>query len=89
MAQGQHVSNFWKPLFDEGLRFFFEIRSFKWANLAANDAGVTVVIVGGSRDKGSAILIDGKFQLETANVNAYLCPSPIIGFWRGQSQFLK
>jgi hypothetical protein len=74
VAQGQHVSNFWKPLFHEGLRFFFGIKSFKWANLAANDAGVTVVIVGGSRDSGTAILIDGESKLVTANINAYLLP---------------
>lgn len=79
VAQGQHVSNFWKPLFHEGLRFFFGIRSFKWANLAANDAGVTVVIVGGSRDSGTAILIDGESKLETTNINAYLLPQP--NFW--------
>ena len=79
VAQGQHVSNFWKPLFDGGLRFFFGIRSFKWSNLAANDAGVTVVIIGASRDNGSAILIDGDSRLETANVNAYLLPQP--NYW--------
>ncbi|WLP05071.1 class I SAM-dependent DNA methyltransferase [Pseudomonas putida] len=74
VAQGQHVSNFWKPLFDNGLRFFFAIRSFKWSNLAANDAGVTVVVIGGSCDKGSAVLIDGDSRQETANINAYLLP---------------
>ena len=76
VAQGQHVSNFWKPQFEDGLRFFFGIRSFKWSNLAANDAGVTVVVVGGSRDKGAAILFDGDSKLETAHINAYLLPQP-------------
>jgi len=79
VAQGQHVSNFWKPLFDNGLRFFFAIRSFKWSNLAANDAGVTVVVIGGSCDKGSAVLIDGDSRLEAANINAYLLPQP--NYW--------
>lgn len=76
VAQGQHVSTFWKPLFEGGLRFIFGIRSFKWSNLAANDAGVTVVVIGGSRDKGQATLIDGDSKLITANVNAYLLPQP-------------
>jgi hypothetical protein len=79
VAQGQHVSNFWKPLFDDGLRFFFGVRSFKWSNLAANDAGVTVVIIGGSLDKGSAILFDGESRRDTGNVNAYLLPQP--NYW--------
>ncbi|WP_439601863.1 class I SAM-dependent DNA methyltransferase [Devosia sp.] len=76
VAQGQHVSTFWKPLFEGGLRFFFGIRSFKWSNLAKNDAGVTVVVIGASRDKGTATLIDGNSKLVTANVNAYLLPQP-------------
>lgn len=76
VAQGQHVSNFWRPLFISGLRFFFGIRSFKWSNLAANDAGVTVVVIGGSRDKGSAILFDGETSVHTENINAYLLAQP-------------
>jgi len=79
VAQGQHVSNFWKPLFDGGLRFFFGIRSFKWSNLAANDAGVTVVVIGACLDKGSSILIDGSSTIETSNINAYLLPQP--NYW--------
>ncbi|RYG07590.1 MAG: lactate dehydrogenase, partial [Chitinophagaceae bacterium] len=79
VVQGQHVSNFWKPLFEKGLRFFFGIRSFKWSNLAANGAGVTVVVVGGTCDKGSSILIDGEIRIETANINAYLLPQP--NYW--------
>ncbi|WP_257541652.1 DNA methyltransferase [Sphingobium sp. CFD-1] len=79
VAQGQHVSNFWKPLFDGGLRFFFGVRSFKWSNLAANDAGVTVVIIGASLDQGAATLIDGDKKLSTSNINGYLLPQP--NYW--------
>jgi len=79
VAQGQHVSNFWKPLFEGGLRFFFGVRSFKWSNLAKHDAGVTVVIIGADRETGPAMLIDGDTKLETANVNAYLLPQP--NYW--------
>ena len=79
VVQGQHVSNFWKLLFDDGLRFFFGVRSFKWSNLAVNDAGVTVVVVGGSRDKGTAVLIDGDARQKTNNINGYLLPQP--NFW--------
>lgn len=74
IAQGQHVANFWRPLFEDGLRFFFGIRSFKWSNLAANDAGVTVVVAGGALDKGSAVLFDGDTRIEADNVNGYLLP---------------
>ncbi|ASM75555.1 lactate dehydrogenase (plasmid) [Pseudosulfitobacter pseudonitzschiae] len=76
VAQGQHVANFWRPLFDDGLRFFFGIRSFKWSNLAANDAGVTVVVVGGALDKGEAELFDGDIKTKTPNINGYLLAQP-------------
>ncbi|MHA7818117.1 MAG: class I SAM-dependent DNA methyltransferase [Erythrobacter sp.] len=79
VAQGQHVSNFWKLLFDEGLRHYFAVRSFKWRNLASNDAGVTVVIIGCSLDTGNATLIEGDAQLETPNINAYLLAQP--NYW--------
>lgn len=79
VAQGQHVSNFWKPLFGGGLRFFFAVRSFKWSNLAAHGAGVTVVIIGADMDKGLAALFDGDSKLVTPNINGYLLPQP--NYW--------
>ena len=74
VAQGQNVSNFWKPLFEQGLRFFFAVRSFKWSNLAARDAGVTVVIIGGSLTASKGIIFDGDLRTETNNINGYLLP---------------
>ncbi|SOD97231.1 class I SAM-dependent DNA methyltransferase [Caenispirillum bisanense] len=74
VAQGQHVANFWRPLFGDGLRFFFGIRSFKWSNLAANDAGVTVVVVGGALEGSGAVLFDGDSRIEVSNINGYLLP---------------
>jgi hypothetical protein len=76
LAQGQHVSNFWKPQFEEGLRFFFGVRSFKWSNLATRDAGVTVVIIGCDLGQGKALLFDGVSRLEARNINGYLLPQP-------------
>lgn len=79
VTQGQHVSNFWKPLFDDGIKFFFAIRSFKWSNLAKKDAGVTVVVIGASRIVNTAVLIDGESQIATDNINAYLLAKP--NYW--------
>ncbi|WP_299911442.1 DNA methyltransferase [uncultured Paracoccus sp.] len=76
VTQGQHVANFWRPLFGDGLRFFFGIRSFKWSNLAANDAGVTVVVIGGALDKGGAELFDDEIKTLTPNINGYLLAQP-------------
>ena len=79
IAQGQHVSNFWKPLFEKGLKFVFAVRSFKWSNLAANDAGVTVVVVCAGHIAGSPTIFDGEMQISAPNINAYLLPQD--DFW--------
>jgi len=75
VSQGQHVTGFWKPLFDEGLKFNFAVRSFKWSNLAANDAGVTVVCIGAGVQAATADLYDEDKKLSTKNINAYLMPA--------------
>jgi len=74
VAQGQHVSNFWKPLFDDGLQFAFAVRSFKWSNLAKHDAGVTVVVIGAGFDVSVPIIFDGDIKISAQNINAYLLP---------------
>ena len=75
VCQGQHVTGFWKPLFDENLKINFAVRSFKWSNLAANDAGVTVVCIGAGRTSGAAVLYDEDEKRVTKNINAYLMPA--------------
>jgi hypothetical protein len=74
IAQGQHVSLFWKPLFEDGLKIAFAVRSFKWSNLAKNDAGVTVVVVGAGRGTMSPVIFDGDVKISTPKINAYLLP---------------
>lgn len=77
VVQGQHVSNFWYPLFQESLKFFFAVRSFKWSNLAANDAGVTVVILGATFELNRpAVIYDEDARLSVENINAYLLAQP-------------
>jgi hypothetical protein len=62
----------------------FAHTSFKWANLAANKAGVTVAIVGISNaNRGNrkifSIAEDGACVVkEVDNINAYLVPAPNI-----------
>jgi hypothetical protein len=75
VCQGQHVTSFWKQLFADGLRFNFAVRSFKWSNLAANDAGVTVVCVGAGAYSSIAMLYEDDKKLITKNINAYLLPA--------------
>jgi hypothetical protein len=78
ICQGQHVPILWPIIFEKGHEIVFAHTSFKWANLASHNAGVTVVIVGISNqsrgekrlfsndDKGSNIVKN------VGSVNAYL-----------------
>lgn len=46
ICQGQQVPMFWPLVLSKKIKIEFAHTSFKWKNLAANNAGVTVVIVG-------------------------------------------
>ena len=78
ICQGQQVPILWPLIFATGHVIHFAHTSFKWANLASHNAGVTVAIVGISNnpgklrrlfslnEKGDAVL------RESAIINAYL-----------------
>lgn len=78
VCQGQHVPILWPHILDSGNEIVFAHTSFKWANLASHNAGVSVVVVGISThapairrlfsvsDDGDAIV------KETENINPYL-----------------
>jgi hypothetical protein len=80
ITQGEQVARLWPLLLEEGLRIRFAYSPFKWQNLAANNAGVTVVVIGLSERDGSSPLLfqsldnDEIAVREVANINAYLIP---------------
>ena len=53
ICQGQQVPILWPLIFKTGHQIVFAHTSFKWANLASHNAGVTVAIVGISNLIGS------------------------------------
>jgi len=55
ICQGQQVPILWPLLFRMGAQIFFAHTSFKWANLATHNAGVTVAIIGLSREVKSRL----------------------------------
>ena len=78
ICQGEQVPILWPLIFASGHQIGFAHTSFKWANLASNNAGVTVVIVGivkssnslkkiYSSDSGNESLVK-----EVNKINAYL-----------------
>ncbi len=76
--QGQQVPILWPLIFGTGHEIVFAHTSFKWANLASYNAGVTVVIVGISNHAGKMRQLfseadDGKVIVKEAeNICAYL-----------------
>ena len=76
--QGQQAAILWPVIFATGHDIAFAHTSFKWANLASHNAGVTVVIVGISSDAGPGRTLfsvgeDGEtIRREAENINAYL-----------------
>ncbi len=84
ICQGQQVPILWPLIFVTGHEIAFAHTSFKWANLASHNAGVTVVIVGIARDPASRrILFSINEDSETvmrdvSNINAYLVAAPNV-----------
>ena len=84
ICQGRQVESLWTLIYQTGHQISFAHTSFKWANLASHNAGVTVVIVGISRFGTSSrqlFSVDEKGETtvkETSNINAYLAAAPNI-----------
>jgi hypothetical protein len=80
ICQGQQVPILWPLMFSTGHEIAFAHTSFKWANLASHNAGVTVVIVGISNHTGNSrrlftVTDDGSVIAKDAEyINAYLVP---------------
>lgn len=84
ICQGQQVPALWPAIFATGNEIAFAHTSFKWSNLAAHKAGVTVVIVGLS----TAPPPQRKLMMDTGDgttqsrdvpfINAYLVPGPNV-----------
>jgi hypothetical protein len=82
ICQGQQVPILWPLIFKTGHEIAFAHTSFKWANLASHNAGVTVAIVAISNHTGPGrklfTLADdgGAVVKEADSINAYLVAAP-------------
>jgi hypothetical protein len=78
ICQGQQVPILWPLVFKTGHEIAFAHTSFKWANLASHNAGVTVAIVGMSNHAGNVrrlFSVEDNSETtvkEAENINAYL-----------------
>lgn len=84
ICQGQQVPIMWPLIFGNGNDITFAYTSFQWANLASNNAGVTVAIIGISNKIGQLkkLFSIGKngetLEKQSDNINAYLVPAANI-----------
>lgn len=84
VCQGQQVPMFWPLVLTKGIRIDFAHTSYKWKNLAANNAGVTVVTIGlgfSSQQKTklySETNNGESYVTAVENINAYLVAGPNI-----------
>lgn len=84
ICQGQQVPILWPFIFRNGHEITFAHTSFKWANLASHNAGVTVAIVAITNERGRAKKLfslgeDGEtISKDTSNINAYLIGGPNV-----------
>lgn len=82
ICQGRHVEALWPVIFSTDHQISFAYTSFKWANLASHNAGVTVIIVGISNHPNKVRKLysndsvsDGTIVKDVSNINAYLIPT--------------
>ena len=74
VVQGTQIPIFWPYLFSKGVKINFAHRSFKWANSAANNAGVTVVIIGIGKNRHPKRIFDDDIVREVNEIGPYLLP---------------
>jgi hypothetical protein len=92
VCQGRQLPQLWPQVLLNDIEIFFAHHSFKWANSAARNAGVTCVIVGIAlrSQKLNKFLYGTDFSRSVANINAYLIdgenlfvesqPKPVVNF---------
>jgi hypothetical protein len=84
ICQGQQVPILWPIIFASGHEIAFAHTSFKWANLASHNAGVTVVIVGTTSQTRKtkrlfSVTTEGEtIAKEAPYINAYLVPGASV-----------
>jgi hypothetical protein len=80
VVQGEQVARLWPIIYKLGQEIIFAHTSFKWANLASHNAGVTVAIIGlGVKGSRKAVLYENAnketpLRREVENINPYLVP---------------
>ena len=76
ICQGQQASEIWPAVFSEKVEIRFAYLPFKWSNLASHNAGVTVIIIGLSKQNNDTKkLYDDEMMRECQCIGPYLVPN--------------
>lgn len=79
ICQGVQVPLVWPRILSNGIEIFLADRDFKWANNAANNAGVIVSVVGfRPRSNAPKMIVDSDTRRLAKNINPYLVDGPDI-----------
>jgi hypothetical protein len=83
ICQGQSVPILWPIIFNTGCDIRFAYTSFKWANLASHNAGVTVAVIGIGRSKNALRRLyehqdEGTVVVRESTITPYLTIGPRI-----------
>lgn len=78
VVQGQQAIDVWPVAFERDCEIRFAHTSFKWANLASNNAGVTVVVIGlGKRSSRQKRLYQDDLVKQCSAIGPYLVPDSL------------
>lgn len=80
ICEGLQVGILWPHILNSNISLKFGVRPFKWANLAAKNAGVTVVIVGLTNKIGQqkVLFSEGGTIQRVDALSPYLAPSKTV-----------
>jgi hypothetical protein len=77
VSQGTQIPIYWPYLLSKQIEINFAHRSFRWSNNAADNAGVTCVILGIGKPRLPKIIFDGEQSQVVRLINPYLLPSEV------------
>lgn len=73
VVQGEHVGLMFPMILDKGIEIGFAYTSFKWANNAKKNAGVTVAVIGlRVKSAEQKFIYTNDLRMEARNINGYL-----------------
>lgn len=73
IVQGEQVAGLWGYVFSRGIEIGFAHKSFRWTNNAAQNAGVSVVVIGLQQEcSGDKLIIDNHTVQRVKCISPYL-----------------